>query len=121
MGLEATINKSVSTAFDSLGDLIKRGELVRVIGVNYDPVTRAVTPQTDTTINVRVALVKTSTDDTKGDQRPAQRRSALVPACDLVAPPKVTDSLTVDGVTYTIDQIQTDPTAAIHRLELVAL
>lgn len=119
MSLTEQVNKHVSAAFDQLGDLIKVGELVRVTGVDYDPLTRVVTPQTNTTIGVRVAMARTQVDDTKSGQRATQRRSALVPACDLVAPPKVTDSLTVDDVTYSIDAIQTDPAAAIHRLELV--
>jgi hypothetical protein len=120
MGLKDTIAGLVSSAFDNLGDLIVTGTYVRLTGVAYDPVSRRVSGTENRTDGVRVALARIEVDDTKGDKRPVSERRALIPAGDIPFAPQATDFLELDGITYTVTQIKTDPAKAMHTLTLVA-
>lgn len=126
MGLQATIQNLVGTAFSAIGDLARTVDYVHEgQEPDYDPTTGAVTSDSDTsTISIRAVILaagaktmdKLPTDLVEvakpGDQL------GLIPAVDLQAAPTTGDKLVADDDTWLVKGCSTDPADGLWKVLL---
>lgn len=129
MGLQATIQNLVGTAFDAIGDLKETVDYIHSgQEPDYDPTTGAVTPDSDTsTVSVRAVILaagsktmeKLPTDLVEvakpGDQL------GLIPAVDLQRAPTTGDRLVLDDDSWLVKGCSTDPAEGLWKVLLTRL
>lgn len=122
MGLQATIQSLVGTAFDVIGDLKETVDYTyEGQEPDYDPTTGAVTPDVDTvTLQVRAVFLPFNKADRRmptelvevalpGDQL------VLVPGTDVTISPTTGDTIVKDDDTWLVRGFIRDPAEGLYK------
>jgi len=126
MGLQATIQNLVGTAFGAIGDLAETVDYIHEgQEPDYDPTTGDVTSDSDTsTIQVRAVIL--SVGQTKMEKLPTALvevakpgdQLGLIPGMDLQQSPTTGDKLVKDDDTWLVKGFAADPAVGLWKVLL---
>lgn len=124
MGLQATIQNLVGTAFSAIGDLAETVDYIhKGQEPDYDPTTGLVTPDSDTsTVQVRAVILSAGQDTV--DKLPTSLvevakpgdQLALIPAVDMQQTLTTGDQLVKDDDTWLVKGFEIDPANALWKV-----
>lgn len=129
MGLQATIQNLVGTAFSAIGDLKRTVDYIhKGQEPDYDPTTGLVQPDANTsTVQVSAVLIKITSKTT--DVLPTELVEvarpgdwlALIPNTDLQTAPTSGDEVVFDDDTWTVVGMAVDPANALWKVLLTRI
>lgn len=129
MGLQATIQNLVGTAFDAIGDLKETVDYIHEgQEPDYDPTTGIVTSDSDTsTVQVRAVIL--AAGDATEEQLPTSLvevarpgdQLALIPGVDMQTAPTTGDKVVKDDDSWLVKGMEADPAGGLWKVLLTRL
>lgn len=114
----AQVRSIVVKGFDAAGDLIQSGTLRQRSTASYDPATLSAT-QSTTDMACRVLFDGMGSDDASGNAGASHVPDELkVLVADLTVEPVKADILIVNGVTYTVREVEDGSAGTGHLFNL---
>lgn len=117
MGLKATIQSAVQSAFIAFGDIRTSVSYISKGTATYNPTTGAVT-STDVTITISGILADYEINEIDNEAIILTDRKIMIPTADLSVTPKIEDTITISSITWQVINVGVDPADAMWTLQL---